>query len=327
MPPSVYCDLGRHNPSSADQKRRRDARRAEREQAQRLLEGETSGLLDGTLLLHEVIGRGRALSGELAKLAGEIAGAVTRVDDPGAVDEALEAVREHARRQIADAEHARNEAIAAARQARVEGNRAGDDARRARQRVEAAARAAAHADHDRETAEHAARDAATAADAAARDADHHRESAEHAGRRAAAAEATLTELRGELQRATTNTQLAEDRAARQAAELADTRERLHAAERDAADHAERGEQLKAELADTHARTRQLIDAQQHAAAAVAAAEGRAAALTDERDALRAELRDVRQAADTDRRQAQHRLEQLTAQAISATPASHAPRPG
>jgi chromosome segregation ATPase len=323
VPPSVYCDLERHNPSSADQKRRRDARRAEREQAKRLLEGETSGLLDGTLLLHEVIGRGRALSGDLAQLASEIAGAITRIGDPGALDEALEAVREQARHQVADAERARAEAVAAARQARVEANRAGDHARQAHDRAQAAARAATQADHDRETAEQAARDAADAVDAAAREVDHHRETAELAGRRAAAAEASLAELRGELQRATTNAQLAEDRAARQAAELADTRERLHAAERDAARHAERGEQLEAELADTRKRTRELVDAQQRAAAAVAAAEGRAAALAEERDALRAELRDARQAAETDRHEARHRLEQLT-QAISAAPASHAP---
>jgi hypothetical protein len=110
---------------------------------------------------------------------------------------------------------------------------------------------------------------------------------------------------------------AEDRAARHARELADTREQLHAAERDTAHEAERREQVGLELDQARTRARALTDAQQRAAAT--AADGRLAALTEERDALRAELRDLRKAAESDRREAQGRLEQLTAQAISAAP--------
>jgi hypothetical protein len=79
-----------------------------------------------------VIARGHGLSGELVALAGELAGAVSQISDPGALDEALDAVRAQARQQVAEAEQTRGEAQAAARRARVEAHRFADDARLAR---------------------------------------------------------------------------------------------------------------------------------------------------------------------------------------------------
>jgi hypothetical protein len=104
--------------------------------------GERSELLDGTLLLHDVIARSHGLSGELAALAGELAGAVSQISGPGALDEALDAVREQARQRVAETEQTRGEAQAGARRARVEAHRSADDARLERERAASAAREA-----------------------------------------------------------------------------------------------------------------------------------------------------------------------------------------
>jgi hypothetical protein len=75
--------LERHNPGTADRKRRR--------------------------------GRPRPRPVRVARGArGELAGAVSQISDPAAPDEALDAIREQARQQVAEAEQTRGEAQAAA---------------------------------------------------------------------------------------------------------------------------------------------------------------------------------------------------------------------